>query len=126
MEPLRHVFGLRHHLGNELAVVAHLNFAEVFGVLLDEFRDPAHDLAARGRRHFGPGSALEGPVGGFDRRIHVRLVALRNQGPWRSCVRIEALERLSRGCIGPPPVEISLVGLELGRAIQHGVFLLSY
>ena len=42
IEPLRHVLGLRHHLRDQLAVVAHLDLAQVLGVLLDQLRDAAH------------------------------------------------------------------------------------
>jgi hypothetical protein len=124
IEPLRHVFRLRDHLGNELAVVAHLDFAEVLGVLLDQLGDPAHDLGARSRRHLRPSPALEGQVGGVDCAIHVRLVAFRNQRPRRSRVRIKGLECLAGDGIGPSPIDESLVALERSRTIQHDDLLL--
>ena len=48
IEPFRHVLGLRAHLGDQLAVVAHFDLAEIFGVLFDQAADAAHHLAACG------------------------------------------------------------------------------
>ena len=116
VEPLRHVLGLRHHLRDELAVVAHLDLAEVLGVLLDELGDAAHDLAARGRRHLRPGTGLERARGRFDGPVHIGLVAFGDQCPRLARIGVEGLECLAGGGIDPLAVDVGLVGFERGRA----------
>ncbi len=95
VEPLGHVLGLRTHLGDELAVVAHLDLPQMIGVLFDQLGDAAHDLAARGRRHLRPRAGVEGAVGGFHGAVGVLLAAFGNQGPGLARVGVEALELLA-------------------------------
>ena len=48
-------------------------------MLLNELCDPAHDLTACARRHLRPRPPLESSRSGFDRLIHIDLVAFRNK-----------------------------------------------
>ena len=115
IEPLGHVLGLRRHLRDQLAVVAHLDLAQVLGVLLDQPGDAAHHLAARGLRHLRPGTGLEGARGGLDRPVDVGLVAFGDQRPGLARVGIEGLEGLAGGGVDPFAVDVGLVVLERGR-----------
>ena len=119
VEPFRHVFGLRHHFGNELSVVPYFHLTEVLGMLLNKLCDPAHDLTARARRHLRPRPPLKSSRSGLDRLIHIDPVALRNKRPRLSSIRIAGLEGLARGGIDPPAIDIGLIRFELRSTIQH-------
>ena len=121
VEPLRHVLGLRHHLRDQLAVVAHFDLAQVVGMFFDELSDAPHHLAARRRCHLRPWPALEGARGRFDSPVGIRLVAFGDQRPGLARVGVVGLKLLAGGRIDPLAVDVGLVLLQLGGPVQHDV-----
>ena len=81
IEPLGQVLGLRRHLRDQLAVVAHLDLRQVLGVLLDQAGDAAQHLAARRSASCRPRPLVEGAPGRLAGPVGVLGVALRDQRP---------------------------------------------
>ena len=94
--PLRHVVELGRHLGEQLAVVAHLDLGQVLGVLRHQVAQLAQQRAALGRRHLRPRAVGEGSMRGTHRMIGIGGVAARDHRPRLAGERVVALEPFAR------------------------------
>ena len=119
IEPLGQVLGLRRHLRDQLAVVAHLDLRQVLGVLLDQAGDAAQHLAARGLRHRRPRPLVERAPGRLAGPVRVLGVALGDQRPRLAGVGIVRLELLAGSGLAPLAVDVGLILPELGRPVLH-------
>jgi hypothetical protein len=117
--PLGQVLGLGVHLGDQLAVVAHLDLSQAVGILDQEVGQLADHVPALGRGHGRPVAFIGRPVGRLDRPLHVLPVAPGHQGPGLGGEGIEGFEILARGGLDPRPVDVHAEGLEGLRAGVH-------
>jgi len=111
--PLRHVRGLRAHLGVELAVVANFDFREVAGTLRDQIAQRAQQRAPARGGH-------PRPVTGTERRVRRpnRAVDIVGPGAWdgrpgSAGERILRFERRPGGRVRPPAVDVHLIVSEV-------------
>jgi len=69
--PFRLVAGLAVHLGEQLAVVANLDFSQRLGLALNQIADPAQHLATGRGGHGRPGPVPHGTLGGGHRLVDI-------------------------------------------------------
>ena len=121
-EPLADVAALGEHLGDQLAVVAHLDLGQALGVLQHQVAEPAEDLPARGRSERGPRAAIECRIRGLDGAIDLGLAAARQQRPDITRERILALEHRAAIGVVPLAADMGLIALDRGGACfgRHG------
>jgi hypothetical protein len=120
--PLRHVGGLRAHLGQQLAVVAHLDLGEELRLLGDEVAELAQQRAALRGVHLRPLAAGECLVRGLDRAIRIFLSALGDQRPRLAGERIVTGKSFSGGGLDPFAADEHLV---FGEGADRGVHMVS-
>jgi hypothetical protein len=109
--PFRMVAQLAEHLGDQLAVVAHLDLGEPLRIGGDEVAELTHRLAARGGRHLRPGPVPHRLIGSLHRLVGVRFGGAWNPGPGFAAIGIDRVEPLALGGIDILAVDVELVGL---------------
>ena len=97
LEPFGGIAALHAHLGDQLAVIVHLDFRQPFRVLRHDGCEPAQQLAALARLHLTPRAGYKRLMRGRDHRIDIGRTAARNQRPWLAEKRIERLDPVAAG-----------------------------
>ncbi|MNR00121.1 hypothetical protein D3C85_1158820 [compost metagenome] len=118
VEPLRDVQDLAAHFGNELAVVALLDPAQVIGVIFDQRGQLAQQGRALRRREFRPCAGGVSRMRGLDRAVRIDGRAARDTCPDRAGVGFHGVEPFAGSRIGPFAVDVELIA---GRGLLRGV-----
>ena len=118
--PLRHVGGLRAHLGVELAVVAHLDLGEGFRLVADQVAELAQQRAAPRGVELWPFARGERLVRRAHRPVRVLRRAPGNQRPGLAREGVIARECLPGGGFDPLATDEHLVSGEVAGWSVHG------
>ncbi len=93
--PLGVIVQLAAHFGQELAVVANLDFGQSLSVGYHQISKPQHHLAALGRRHLRVRPRAHRAFGCLHRPVHVLCASLGDTSPCLSGVGIDRIHPLA-------------------------------
>ena len=110
--PFGIVVDLSQHLGEQLAVVAHLDFGQSLRVGRDQIGELHHQLAPAGRRHGGPRSFPQRERRDRHGAVHVAGAALGNPRPDFSTIGVHAVDPFSTDRVDVFAGDEMLVGLQ--------------